>query len=422
MHAMGLKKRSAQKLVCVVGLGYIGLPTALLLAGAGNTVIGFDTDTSKIERLQSGKLPFAEKGLSKLYAEVQKKQSFSCLTEMPVADVYIIAVPTPHTGRHADLRFVKSALRLIKPKFPKNGTIVVESTVGPRDCADILQPLIAGWRKPFAFAHCPERAIPGNTLHEMTHNDRIIGGNTPEDAQVVAQLYGTFVTGKIFLTNTTVAAACKVMENTYRAVNIALANEFARIAEDLHFDVWEAIALANKHPRVSIHQPGPGVGGHCIPIDPWFFATHDDEPSVITSGLLINESMPNRVAAQLKHALKKLRIQKPVIGVLGVAYKKNVDDTRESPAFPLIANLRQFAEVLITDPFVQNSKQLTITNLKQVLAQCNCVVLITDHDAYRECAFGKYPNIELIFDSRNLISQQQLEGFAGHVVRLGNGS
>ncbi len=417
------QNKPSGKTICVVGLGYIGLPTALLLADAGNQVLGFDVDQIKIKQLEAGLLPFSEHGLPELFATVQNKRTFTATTSIQSADVYIIAVPTPHTGKSADLQYIVAALSSIKPVFPKNGTIVIESTVGPRDCIDILEPLVAAWEIPFSFAHCPERAIPGNTLHEMVHNERIVGGRTPADTKKVITLYSTFVQGKLHGTTTTVAASCKVMENTYRAVNIALANEFALIAEQLEFNVWEAISLANKHPRVNIHAPGPGVGGHCIPIDPWFFAqTQQEVPSVISTALTINDTMPSHVVKQVEREIKLLKLQKPVIGILGLSYKKNVDDTRESPGFPIIKKLQETFSVMITDPYVTHSPAMTITSLEEVLHSADVIVLITDHDEYTSCNFSSYPNISVVLDTRNILSEIQFVKFQGIWKTLGNGA
>lgn len=414
------QKKLLGKTICVVGLGYIGLPTALLLADAGNQVLGFDVNKKKIKQLEAGVLPFSEHGLPELFASVQDKHTFTVTANIQAADVYIIAVPTPHTGKSADLQYVVSALSSIKSVFPNHGTIVIESTVGPRDCIDVLEPIVASWNVPFSFAHCPERAIPGNTLHEMVHNERIVGGRTPADTKKVIALYSTFVQGTLHGTTTTVAASCKVMENTYRAVNIALANEFALIAEQLDFNVWEAISLANKHPRVHIHAPGPGVGGHCIPIDPWFFAQSQQEvPSVIKTALSINECMPSHVVQQVEREIELLQLHKPVIGILGLSYKKNVDDTRESPAFPIIKKLQESYSVLVTDPFVIHSQMVSISPLEKVLQTADVVLLITDHDIYKNCTFSNFPNISVVLDTRNMLSKEQFVKFHGTWKTLG---
>ncbi len=397
------------KTVCVVGLGYIGLPTALLMAQGGLTVYGFDVDESKLAKLNKGQLPFKEMGLAQLFKKVRKTGQFLPVNEVPKADVYLIAVPTPYKNKAADLRFVKRALEMIGPVFPPKSTIIIESTIGPRDCEETLIPLIDAWNKPYVFAHCPERAIPGSTLYEMVHNDRIVGGRTREEAKQVSKLYQTFVQGKVFATTATVAASVKVMENTYRATNIALANEFAQIASVIGFNVWEAIDLANKHPRVSIHQPGPGVGGHCIPIDPWFFV-QDSPKGIIEASLKKNDLMPSYILTEVSKIIEAKKIKKPVIGILGYAYKKNVDDARETPAHALFELASQSYPTYLADPFCHQTMKtqgLPVLTVEELLAKANIVILATDHDQFKMIRFNQYPTVRVVYDTRNMFSSAQ---------------
>ncbi len=406
-----------KQIVTMLGLGYIGLPTALLLANAGVTVNGYDIDKKKISSLKENRLFFEENGLETLFKSVQKKRTFTPTTALEHSDIYIIAVPTPAKKGSAELKYVLSALESIKAVFRAGDLIIVESTIAPRDCVDVLIPEIAKWNKKFLFAHCPERAIPGNTLYEMVHNDRIVGGNDQESNKQTVKLYSKFVTGKLFTTNPTTAAACKVMENTYRAVNIALANEFADIAKKLDFNVWEAIELSNKHPRVTIHQPGPGVGGHCIPIDPWFFIDPKNKvQGLIEKSLLINENMAETVTQEVILLAKKHKIKKPKIGLLGYAYKKNVDDTRETPTKKLHELFAEKFEVLLTDPFIKNEGFET---LEKVLSTVSVIVLSTDHDTYKKINFSKYPNIVFVYDTRNIFSQGNLKKSTTKLYKLG---
>lgn len=402
--------------VTILGLGYIGLPTALLLAEKGIQVDGIDISQEKKTLLRSGKLPFEEKGLNTLFSRVKRKGTFQIAEKIKSSDYYLIAVPTPQIQGKADLTFVKQALQSIQPFFKNNQSIIIESTVGPRDCIDELIPIIASWGKSFHFAHCPERAIPGNTLHEMIHNDRIIGGDTTFSAQKVADLYKRIIKGKIYLTSTVVAASCKVMENTYRAVNIALANEFSQLAEELDFDVWEAIELANKHPRVQIHQPGPGVGGHCIPIDPWFFVGNSSSAQVISTALKKNEKMAQYISLQIRDDIKSLELQNVTIAILGYAYKKNVDDFRETPAEALRKSLVTDFQVLVSDPFV--SIPMLVSEDK-ALSESNVWIIATDHDVYRELKLDKYPHLKYIYDARGCLTPQQKQSFKGKVHVLG---
>jgi len=382
--------------VCVVGLGYIGLPMALLLANANLPVCGFDVDDKKISKLKNKQLYFSEKNLDKIFTKALTK-NIKFTSELETNDVFIVAVPTPQNDGEADLKYVFSALDLIKNKFVDGNLIILESTIGPRDCIDKIIPHIKSWGKKFHFAHCPERAIPGNTLYEMQHNVRIVGAEDKKSQVFTQKIYQTFVKNKIYVTDTTTAAACKVMENTFRAVNIALANEFAQLAEKLDFNIWEAINLANQHPRVNILQPGPGVGGHCIPIDPWFFVKQKRH-GLIHHALLINQQQPKLIAQKINKFIKSNNLTQPKIGILGLAYKKNVDDDRESPSYELIRILEKKYTVLMHDPHVKNEK---IIALNKLLDSVNILVLITDHDEYQKINLAKYQNIKYFLDTRN---------------------
>ncbi len=387
------------KSVTVLGLGYIGLPTALLIANSGVSVTGFDIDVNKIKSLKKGKLFFEENGLKELFKSVTSKKTFQASTELVSSDVYIIAVPTPQKKGSAELKYVMSALKMIEKVFNPGSLIIVESTIAPRDCVDTIIPEIKKWKKLFYFAHCPERAIPGNTLYEMVHNDRIVGGIDEKSNKLTQQIYAQFVQGNIYTTDPTTAAACKVMENTYRATNIALANEFAKIAQDLDFNVWEAITLANKHPRVNIHYPGPGVGGHCIPIDPWFFVDSKNGNGVIETSLKTNEDVSKFIVAEIKKLSKRHELKDPKVGLLGYAYKKNVDDPRETPTQKLYDLLSKKYAVLISDPYIKNDN---FKNLHDILKNCEIIIVSTDHDVYKAINFRKYRNIKFIYDTRNL--------------------
>lgn len=404
----------------VIGMGYIGLPTALLLAEAGHNVYGVDINEEKIGSLQKGNLPFEEKGLKELFSKVKSFGHFSVSSNLKPADVFLIAVPTPQIDHKSDLQYVFSALTKIKEVFKDGGTIIIESTVGPTDCERQIIPEIIKMGKKFRFACCPERAIPGNTLYEMVYNARIIGGHTLEDAVYVRDIYATFIKGEIFTTSSTVASTCKVMENTYRDVNIALANEFARIADEVGFNVWEAISLANKHPRVNILQPGPGVGGHCIPIDPWFFTAISKQTDMILISRKINDNMPQYIVDRVSKLLSKLSLKKPTIGILGYAYKKNVDDFRETPAEEITFLLSKKYKVLINDPFVKNSPRRTI-DLDDILNQSDALILVTDHEIYRKIDFTKYPNIKFIFDTRNFFQKNDFNNSPILLYCLGKG-
>jgi len=407
--------------VCVLGLGYIGLPLALLLADNGVKVLGFDVDAQKLARLENNLLTLKERGLEQLFASVQKKGTFSVVQTVPTAESYIIAVPTPQTDRHSDLSYIYKSLEFIHPHYQPGSLIVLESTVGPSDCESKIIPELRKWNVDFKFAHCPERAVPGNTLQEMTRNDRVIGGITRQDAKSAQRLYKKFVTGSISLTTPNQAATVKTMENTYRAVNIALANEFAKIATELHLDVWEAIALANHHPRVAIHRPSVGVGGHCIPVDPWFFVGESKQSQLIEAALLVNQQMPQFVADKVQLLIKQHKIKKPMIGLLGYTYKKNVDDTRETPVEHLIACLESAATILITDPYLTMIKGRKLESLDTLLSTVSIVILTTDHNEFSKILFKNYPNIKIVYDTQHLFTPKNFEGSSSYHYVLGKG-
>lgn len=405
--------------ICVVGLGYIGLPTGLLLADSGFNVYGFDIDHSKIKALKNGQLFFQEPGINELWESVLEKKTFYPVSQIPIADAYIISVPTPQQeDKLADLRFVLKALDIIKPVFKSGSTIIVESTIGPGDSRDRIIPKIKQFKKAFHYGHCPERAIPGQTLYEMVHNARIIGALSKTDGELIKTIYQSFVKGDIYLTSPIVAESCKVMENTYRDVNIALANELSKIAEEVGFNIWEAIELANKHPRVNIHTPGLGVGGHCIPIDPWFFVGVSQQASLIETARQINDRMPMIVGRRIKQLVQKYKLSNPRIGILGYAYKKNVDDARETPVNSLIKTLEGEYSILLNDPFVKEAARSIVT-LKKLLSSCDIVILAVDHDKYKDISFKDYPNIKLVFDAKNLFQKHNFAGARCYRVSLG---
>ena len=391
--------------VCVIGLGYIGLPTALLLSEK-NEVIGVDLKKDVVEKINKKQMPFEEPGLD----ELLRHSSVSASTSPVPADVFIICVPTPFDKevRMADLKYVKSAAESIVPHLKKGDLVVVESTVSPGACVKVVAPILekSGLKvkKDFLLSHCPERAIPGNTLHEMVHNDRIIGGVDEASTEMTKELYSGFVKGNIFTTDITTAEFVKLMENTYRDINIALANEFAVIAEDAGIDVWEAIALANKHPRVNILKPGPGVGGHCIAVDPWFLTENSTKCKIINTAREINDCMPSHVLHKVKEIVKG--IEKPKITVFGVAYKGNVDDARETPAlrFIKLAEKEGYA-VSIYDPLVKRF-EYELSGLDEAVAGTDCVVIITDHSVFKQYDYGRLlekAKNRNVLDTRNII-------------------
>lgn len=405
--------------ITVLGLGYIGLPTALLLANAGFTVNGFDIDNKRMKTLIKGDLPFEEHGLQKLFESIKVKNNFKPTEEIEPADVFIIAVPTPQTVKNtADLSYIFSALESIKTVFKDGDLIILESTVGSLDCDEKIIPRINKIGKKFLFAHVPERAIPGNTLLEMVYNTRVIGCLSKEEAEITRKIYSSFIKGKFILTTPKMAAVSKIMENTYRDINIALANEFAKIADELDFNVWKAIEIANHHPRVNIHLPGPGVGGHCIPIDPRFFIGESTQTKIIPLARDINDGMADYICSKLENLFKKNNIKSPKIGILGYAYKKNVSDFRQSPTERFIKFFEGKYEMIINDPFVTASSR-KMSSFEEVLKKSEVIILVTDHQIYQKISFSKYPRIKFVFDSRNLFNSDNFKESNAKLYKLG---
>src|SRR5205809_3040858 len=321
--------------ICLLGLGYIGLPTGSMFALAGKNVVGVDPSPRVQTALRSGRASIDEPELQTLVTAAINSGRLRVQTKPEAADAFIIAVPTPldPTTNRADLTFVRQAARDIVPFLRRGNLVVLESTVPPGTTRDVLAPILAESGlvpgQDIFVAHCPERVLPGRILVELEQNDRLTGGLTPACAERAADLYQTFVKGAIMRTDATTAEMVKVMENTFRDVNVALANEFALIAERIGVDVWDAIRLANHHPRVNVLRPGPGVGGHCIAVDPWFLVGSAPEATrLIQAAREVNDAMPEHVVERLA----TLVAPPAPVALLGVTYKAEVDDIRESPA------------------------------------------------------------------------------------------
>jgi UDP-N-acetyl-D-mannosaminuronic acid dehydrogenase len=391
--------------ITMIGLGYIGLPNALLLARAGNEVVGVDVKKDVVVALNNGDLPFEEPGLEELFEEAAP--NFRASTEIEPSDCYMIAVPTPldKEMKMADLSFVRSACEGVAGVISDGDLVILESTIPPGTSRNFVMPLLtANGAKKIGFAHCPERAIPGKTLEEMRENDRIVGGIDERSTERAAALYGSFVRGSIYRTDVTTAEFVKLMENTYRDINIALANEFALISEEVGIDVWTAIDLANKHPRVDILKPGPGVGGHCIAIDPWFMITRSSRSRLINMAREINDFMAIHVVRRAAEMLKD--VSDPVITILGMAYKANVDDMRETPALK-IARIAENdgIKVRLHDPHIDDFDG-NIREIDQAVRDSDMVILVTDHEIFREIDPSK-----LLMRRKNLVDTR---GFLDH--------
>lgn len=395
---------STIKNVAVIGLGYIGLPTAAILAANGLSVTGVDLNSRVVDAVNAGKVPFVEPDLGIHVAGAVSQGSLVAQTTTPAADAYIVAVPTPFADdKSADLRFVRAAAQGIAPMLRGGELIILESTSPPGTTAMLadfvldLRPDLsldgAAGRPAVMFAHCPERVLPGRIMIELVTNDRIVGGLTDEAASAAAALYSVFCQGKIHLSDAATAEMAKLVENAYRDVNIAFANELSVISDNLGINVWDLIELANHHPRVDILNPGPGVGGHCIAVDPWFIVAADRANSrLIRTAREVNDSKPGHVIAQVMDAVSG--ISSPTIAALGLAFKANIDDTRESPALDIVRRLGESApgaRILVAAPHSDGipSALTTLQNIRLVEAEAaieaaDVVVLLVDHDKFRE--------------------------------------
>ncbi len=414
------------KTICVIGLGYIGLPTAAMFASTGKfRVIGVDINGNTVEAIQNGQTHLHEPCLGEKVARCVAQGTLVAQSEPAPADAFIIAVPTPITSdKQADLSYVKASAETLVPFLKPNNLVILESTVPPRTTQDILIPILAksGLEigRQILVAHCPERVLPGRICYEMEHNSRIIGGINDISAQRTKQLYATFVKGEMYLTDATSAEMAKLMENTYRDVNIALANELARISNKLGVNVWEAIAMANKHPRVNLHLPGPGVGGHCIAVDPWFIVEKaPQEARLIRLAREINDSMPSHVALTIKQELEG--IASPKVTLLGMTYKANVNDCRESPSLKVKNILESFSfQVAAYDPMLRTANMAS--TLEEALAGSDLVVILVNHDAFASLDPAKVASLvrnRTVFDTKNMLEAAAWEKAGFKVIKLG---
>lgn len=385
--------------ICVVGLGYIGLPTASIFATKGKRVLGVDVVPSVVETINDGRIHIEEPDLDILVrAAVQSGNLTAAIAPEP-ASTYIIAVPTPFSKQSdgsllPDLSYIEAAVKSLAPVVEKGDLIILESTspVGTTEkMRDWLIEQTGGQftADDFYFAHCPERILPGQMLKELVTNDRISGGLTPEAAEKSRDLYETFCTAEIFLTDARTAELAKLTENSYRDVNIGFANEMSMVCDALNIDVWELIKLANRHPRVDILTPGPGVGGHCIAVDPWFVvAACPEQARLIRTAREVNDSKPLHVIGQVRE--RAARFRKPVIACLGLAFKADVDDLRESPALAIACQLaEEFGdELIVCEPHITAlPKSLvgkaTLMPAEEAITKADIVVLLVDHRPYK---------------------------------------
>ena len=413
--------------VCVIGLGYIGLPTATVLADSGHLVVGVDTNKETVDTVNRGMIHIAEPHLREKVAAAVRDGRLRASEVPEEADAFIIAVPTPLAAdRKADLSYVKSAAAEIVPCLRKGNLVILESTVPPRTTVDVLLPilgesgLVPG--EDLLVAFCPERVLPGKILEELVNNNRVIGGINGKSAMAAAALYSTFVKGELLQTDATTAEMTKLMENTYRDVNIALANEFAMVAEHAGVNVWEAIRFANQHPRVNILQPGPGVGGHCIAVDPWFIVEKAaGKARLIQTARSVNGGMPRYVVEKIRQLTEG--IAAPKIALLGLTYKANVDDCRESPALVIKKILEGLGlQAVAHDPLAKNVKTVS---LRGALSQADLTVLLVNHEAFGSLDPEELAGLvrrKVLLDTRGVVCRRLWEAAGFRVEVLGEGA
>lgn len=407
--------------VTVIGLGYIGLPTAAVLANSGLKVVGVDINADTVKTINRGEIHIIESGLDALVRQVVTDGALIAATIPEPADAFIIAVPTPFKGAHEpDLTYVKAAAISIAPYLKKGDMVILESTC-PVGATEQMVLWLAGVRPDLKFptegcaneevsiAYCPERVLPGKVLAELVSNDRVIGGITSRCSERVLALYRKFVKGDCVVTNARTAEMCKLTENSFRDVNIAFANELSLICDKLDINVWELVELANRHPRVNILNPGPGVGGHCIAVDPWFIVDSAPElAKIIACAREVNDAKPQYVVDRVRLAAKGF--DAPKIACLGLAFKGDIDDLRESPAVHIVEMLAQDdgLQLLIVEPFItelpgkflQNNK-MSLVGVEQALQVADIIVGLVDHTIFKQISREQLKN-KTVIDTRGI--------------------
>ena len=416
-------------IISVIGLGYIGLPTAALLASRGIKVIGVDLNKHTVDTINQGNTHIVEPELDMLVHAAVQTGHLRATTETQKADVFIVAVPTPLKGDHSpDLSFVESAARNIAPVLEKGNLIIVESTIPvgatekliqwiKEERNDLTLPVFCkdGTVPDIAVAHCPERVLPGHIVRELVENDRIIGGVTTLCSERALEIYKLFTRAECFITDCRTAELSKLVENSFRDVNIAFANELSLICDKLNVNVWELIKLANRHPRVNILQPGPGVGGHCIAVDPWFIVdSAQNESRLIRCAREVNDGKPQFVLRMIDKAVELLGSEKSnlTITCLGLAFKPNIDDLRESPALEIAKRVAQmgFANQHLVEPNINklpsefNQKDVSLLELDVAVASADIIVLLVDHKEFKEMNIGLLSGKQVV-DTRGIWQQ-----------------
>ncbi len=408
--------------VSVIGLGYIGLPTAAAFAARRKSVIGVDVSQHAVDTINRGEIHIVEPELDMLVHAAVTQGHLRATTTPEPADAFLIAVPTPFTdGNKPDLSYIEAACRSIAPVLKKGDLVVLESTspVGATERMaawlaaqrpDLTFPQQAGERSDVRIAHCPERVLPGHVVRELVENDRVIGGMTRKCGTRAQELYAVFVRGECILTDARTAEMCKLTENAFRDVNIAFANELSVICDQLDINVWELIRLANRHPRVSVLQPGPGVGGHCIAVDPWFIVDSAPEHArLIRTARHVNDDKPHFVVERVRHAASRFR--EPVIACLGLAFKADIDDLRESPAMKIVDALAGHldATLLVVEPNVDAlpaslDAKARLCDLHTALAEADVIVVLVDHAPFRRMDPVRLQT-KVVIDTRGVLAR-----------------
>lgn len=404
----------------MIGLGYIGLPTATIIASRGIKVIGVDINQHAVDTINQGKIHIFEPDLEALVYEVVRTGKLRATTQVEPADAFLIAVPTPFKGDHEpDLAYVESAARAIAPVVKKGDLVILESTspVGSTEQMaqwllearpDLTFPQQAGESADINIAYCPERVLPGKVIHELVENDRVVGGMTPRCAARAAALYKTFVKGDCIITNARTAEMCKLTENSFRDVNIAFANELSLICDEFDINVWELISLANHHPRVNILQPGPGVGGHCIAVDPWFIVDKSPKTArLIRTAREVNDHKPHHVVDKVSTVAAKFK--NPKIACLGLSFKADIDDLRESPSLDIVQQLKQInpGKLYVAEPYISQlpgnlqGENVEFATAEDAVAQADIVLLLVNHQKFSEIGLEKLDN-KVLIDTRGM--------------------
>ncbi|AKF26418.1 UDP-N-acetyl-D-mannosaminuronic acid dehydrogenase [[Brevibacterium] flavum] len=404
--------------VCVIGLGYIGLPTAAFMASKGLKVLGVDVNQTYVDKINNSEVPFYEPGFSSLLKDVVSSKSLSAQTTPIEADSYIVAVPTPfNDDKTVDTSYIDSAARSLAPFLRPKALVVLESTAAPGTTEHMANVLID--ERPdlsldpesdnhILIAHCPERVLPGKIMEEMESNARVVGGINSQSSRAAERLYRSFCTGEILVSNARTAEMAKLAENSFRDVNIAFANELSIVCESLDINVWELISLANHHPRVNILQPGPGVGGHCIAVDPWFIVSSAPTLTpLIRTAREVNDGKPNKVLDKVKELVKG--IPSPTIAALGIAFKADIDDLRESPSLSIVEQLAQSElRINVVEPNISvlpsslsKLSNVELSKLDDAIVGADLVLVLVDHTPFKAVDHSRFAN-KIVVDTKGI--------------------